>query len=180
MTATGFAFFKTAIGTCGIVWTAQGVCAVQLTEANEALTRARLIAHCPGAEERSPPPEAAHARDGIVALLDGAPADLSGIRLDMDAVPAFHRQVYTVTRTIEPGSTLTYGEVAQRLGMPGAARAVGQALGKNPFPIIVPCHRVLAKGGKSGGFSAHGGVATKLRLLAIEGAKPSALPGLFD
>ncbi len=104
---------------------------------------------------------------------------LSGIRLDMDAVPAFHRQVYAVARTIEPGSTLTYGEVARRLGMPGAARAVGQALGKNRFAIIVPCHRVLAKGGKIGGFSAHGGVATKLRLLAIEGAEPTAKPGLF-
>ncbi|MGO9022979.1 MAG: methylated-DNA--[protein]-cysteine S-methyltransferase [Beijerinckiaceae bacterium] len=180
MTSLGFTLFDTAIGVCGIAWTAQGMRAVQLPEANEALTRARLLGHCPGAEERSPPPEAAHARNGIVALLDGARVDLSGIRLDMDAVPPFHRQVYAVARKIEPGSTLTYGEVAQRLGMPGAARAVGQALGGNPFAIIVPCHRIVAKGGKSGGFSAPGGVATKLRLLAIEGANPTRIPGLFD
>jgi methylated-DNA-[protein]-cysteine S-methyltransferase len=99
----------------------------------------------------------------------------------MTRVPAFHRAVYAVARAIPPGETLTYGEVARRLGDPGSARAVGQALGRNPFAIIVPCHRVVAAGGATGGFSAHGGAATKRRILAIEGAGGDAptLPGIF-
>jgi methylated-DNA-[protein]-cysteine S-methyltransferase len=96
---------------------------------------------------------------------------LSFITLDMEGVPEFHRRVYGVARTIPPGATLSYGEIAARLGDPGSARAVGQALGRNPFVIVVPCHRVLAAGGKTGGFSANGGTATKLTLLAIEGAQ---------
>jgi len=107
--------------------------------------------------------------DGIVALLEGEDAgDLSEIELDLRAVPAFNAAVYRVARTIPPGETLTYGEIAARLDDPGAARAVGQALGANPIPIIVPCHRVLAAGGRAGGFSAPGGVMTKLKLLEIE------------
>jgi methylated-DNA-[protein]-cysteine S-methyltransferase len=98
----------------------------------------------------------------------------------MDRVPPFHRRVYEVARTIPPGATLSYGDLAARLGSPGSARAVGQALGKNPFAIVVPCHRVLAAGGKLGGFSANGGIATKLRLLSIEGARSNDAPGLFD
>ena len=89
----------------------------------------------------------------------------------MDGVPEFHRRVYEAARAIPPGNTLSYGDIAKRVGAPGAARAVGQALGRNPFPIVVPCHRVLAAGGKIGGFSAQGGVATKRRMLAIEGAR---------
>jgi methylated-DNA-[protein]-cysteine S-methyltransferase len=103
-------------------------------------------------------------------LLAGGPGDLSNAELDMEGVPPFHRRVYEIARGIRPGMTLSYGEVAARLGAPGAARAVGQALGQNPFPILVPCHRVLAAGGKIGGFSAHGGTATKQHMLAIEGA----------
>ena len=98
----------------------------------------------------------------------------------MERVPDFHRRVYQVARTIPPGKTLTYGDVARRLGDPGAAQAVGQALGRNPFAIIVPCHRVVAAGGRIGGFSANGGAATKRRILAIEGADKDApmLPGI--
>jgi methylated-DNA-[protein]-cysteine S-methyltransferase len=107
------------------------------------------------------------------------PADLSNIQLDMEGVPPFHRRVYEVARAIAPGNTRTYGEIATRLGDPGAARAVGQALGHNPFAPVVPCHRVLAAGGRSGGFSANGGVATKLRMLQIERASFNG-PGLFD
>jgi methylated-DNA-[protein]-cysteine S-methyltransferase len=118
--------------------------------------------------------------DGIVALLRGEASDLSAVALDMNAVPAFHRRVYDAARGVAPGSTVTYGEIAARLGEPGAARAVGQALGRNPFAIIVPCHRVLAAGGKVGGFSANGGVATKLRLLSIEGAPAGGQMALFD
>ena len=112
-----------------------------------------------------------HAIEGIVALLTGEARDLSDVPLDLDEVPEFHCKVYDVARTIKPGTTLWYGEIAARLGEPDAARAVGQALGRNPIPIIVPCHRVLAADGATGGFSAPGGTATKLRLLAIEGAR---------
>jgi methylated-DNA-[protein]-cysteine S-methyltransferase len=108
--------------------------------------------------------------DGIVALLDGEHRDLAEIELDLAAVPEFHRRAYEIARTIPPGKTLTYGDIAHRLGMPGSAQAVGQAMGHNPFPIVVPCHRVLAAGGRDGGFSARGGVATKRRMLVIEGA----------
>jgi methylated-DNA-[protein]-cysteine S-methyltransferase len=120
-----------------------------------------------------------HAIDGIVALLSGTATDLSTVPLDMERVPAFDRGVYEVARTIPPGETLTYGEVAARLGDPGAAREVGGALGRNPFAVIVPCHRVIAAGGKTGGFSAPGGVTTKLRLLEIERARLRSEPTLF-
>jgi methylated-DNA-[protein]-cysteine S-methyltransferase len=106
-------------------------------------------------------------------LLSGAEADLSGVRLDMQRVPPFEQRVYEVARTIPKGQTLTYGQIATRLGDPARARDVGQALARNPFPIVVPCHRVLAAGGKLGGFSAAGGVATKQRLLSIERANVS-------
>jgi methylated-DNA-[protein]-cysteine S-methyltransferase len=119
----------------------------------------------------APPPNVQLAIDGIVALLQGEPSDLSAIALDMEGVAPFHRRVYEVARMIPPGKTLAYGEVAARLGAAGASRAVGQALGHNPFPIVVPCHRVVSAGGKIGGFSAHGGAATKRRMLAIEGGE---------
>ena len=98
----------------------------------------------------------------------------------MTDVPEFHRNVYAIARTIAPGDTLTYGDIAKRLGGVELSRDVGQALGRNPCPIVVPCHRVLAAGGKPGGFSANGGVATKLKMLAIEGAKVNYTPSLFD
>jgi methylated-DNA-[protein]-cysteine S-methyltransferase len=119
----------------------------------------------------------------IQALLQGAPDDLLDVELDMTNIPEFQQRVYAVTRAIPPGRTLSYGEVgevAARIGEPGAARAVGQALGRNPFAPVVPCHRVLAAGTGAGGFSARGGVATKLRLLQIEQAQLGAEPGLFD
>ena len=113
----------------------------------------------------------------MTALLDGEPVDLSDLMLDLESLPPFQRRVCEAARAIPVGATLTYGEIATRIGEPGAARAVGQALGANPFPIIVPCHRVLAAGGKPGGFSAPGGVTTKLRLLATEGASMFRLTG---
>ena len=180
MTSEGSTLFDTAIGRCGIAWSERGVTAVQLPEANHAATRARLDRRAPAGPEATPPAPVQAACDGIVALTGGAPADLSSIVLDMDRVSPFQRRVYEVARAIAPGATLTYGEIAQRLGDAGAARLVGQALGRNPFAIIVPCHRVLAAGGKLGGFSAGGGVATKLRLLTIEGAMHKEGPGLFD
>ena len=117
---------------------------------------------------------------GVVALMRGEPRDLLEIRLDMAGVAAFERRVYELTRAIAPGHTRTYGEIARDMGEPGASRAVGRALGRNPFAPIVPCHRVLAAGGATGGFSANGGVATKMRMLLIEGARVNHTPDLFD
>jgi len=167
---SGFALFETAIGWCGIAWSARGVAGVQLPEGSERDTRARLRRRFPEAREAPPPAPVQRAIDGVVALLRGEDCRLETVALDMDGVPPFHRRVYEVARTIRPGATLSYGEVAARMGAPGAARDVGQALGQNPFAIIVPCHRVLAANGKVGGFSARGGVRTKLRLISSERA----------
>ena len=163
------AFFDTAIGRVGIAWNDHGVVGVQLPEASESATRARMRRRFPEAMEALPPAAIQAAIEGIVALLAGeAAGDLRGVELDLRAVSEFDSAVYRVARTIPPGETLTYGEIAERLNDPGAARAVGQALGANPIPIIIPCHRVLAAGGRAGGFSAPGGVRTKLELLEIE------------
>jgi methylated-DNA-[protein]-cysteine S-methyltransferase len=146
------------------------VIGTSLPEGSAERTRSWLARRFPDAVESAPPAEVQAAIDGIVALLNGEHRDLSRVELDFGDVPEFNRRAYEVARTIPPGKTLTYGDIAHRLGMPGSAQAVGQAMGRNPFPIIVPCHRVLAAGGKDGGFSARGGVATKRRMLVIEGA----------
>jgi methylated-DNA-[protein]-cysteine S-methyltransferase len=166
----GFALFDTPLGRCGIAWTERGVCSVQLPESSDAATRARLRRRHPEAREGTPDEATSRAIAGITALLRGERVDLGVVALDMRAVPDAHRRVLEVARTILPGQTSTYGEIAARLGQPVDARAIGEALGRNPFPIIVPCHRVLAVNGKLGGFSAHGGAATKRRMLIIEGA----------
>ncbi len=168
------ALFATPIGVCGMAWTADGgeagVSRVLLPRERESETRQRLSGL--GRLVPSPEPDA----DGVAAdaiarirsLLRGEPVDLAPIRLDWRGVPPFERRVYEVARAIPPGSTVTYGELALRIGEPDAARSVGRALGRNPYPIVVPCHRVVAAGGRTGGFSAHGGASTKLRLLALE------------
>ncbi|MBV8937172.1 MAG: methylated-DNA--[protein]-cysteine S-methyltransferase [Alphaproteobacteria bacterium] len=168
MTAHGFTLFDTTIGRCGVAWSDRGLVGVQLPESSEKMTRDRMLQRFPAAAETAPPPNVRIAIDEIIAMLRGERNDLAAIALDMDGVAPFHRRVYEAARTIPPGRTLAYGDVAARLGAPRAARAVGQALGRNPFPIVVPCHRVLAAGGKIGGFSAHGGTATKRRMLALE------------
>jgi methylated-DNA-[protein]-cysteine S-methyltransferase len=180
MMETSFTLFDTAIGSCAIAWGERGILGVQLPEADAARTRARMRRRFPRARETTPRAQVRRAIDGIVALIGGVAVDFSAVALDMERVPAFHRRVYEVARTISRGATLTYGEIAKRLGVPAEARDVGEAMGRNPFPIIVPCHRVLAAGGKLGGFSAPGGVATKRRLLAIEGARATEGPDLFD
>jgi methylated-DNA-[protein]-cysteine S-methyltransferase len=169
-TTPGFTLFETPIGLCGIAWSRQGVVGLQLPESTEQRMRARLSRRFPDAREALPPPHVQSAIDGIVALMDGKSSDLRTVELDTEGVPTFNQRVYDVARTIPPGSTLTYGEIATRMGEPREARAVGQALGQNPFPIVVPCHRVVAAGGRLGGFSATGGLKTKLRLLALESA----------
>jgi O-6-methylguanine DNA methyltransferase len=180
MTTPGFALFDTAIGACGIAWGERGLVGVQLPEASEARTRARMRRRFPGAPEAPPPPSVQRAIEGIVQLLQGDAIDLAAVALDMAGVPSFDRRVYEVARTIPTGATLSYGDIATRLSAPGEARAVGQALGQNPFPLVVPCHRVLGAGGKVGGFSANGGIATKLRLLSIERARTSSAPTPFE
>jgi methylated-DNA-[protein]-cysteine S-methyltransferase len=174
-----FALFDTAVGVCGIAGGDAGICGVQLPEADAAQTRARMRQRFPQAAEAKPGEAVQAAIEGISAMLRGEAHTLDTLVFDMRGVPAFHQRVYAIARAIPPGQTLTYGEVAARLGEPGAARAVGQALGRNPFAPVVPCHRVLAAGDKPGGFSASGGIRTKLRLLIIEGAMRGT-PGLFD
>jgi methylated-DNA-[protein]-cysteine S-methyltransferase len=175
-----FALFDTPVGACALVWGEHGLVGVLLPEANEAATRRRIARRFPQAREAAPAPEVQATIARIDALLRGNRDDLADVVLDMAGVPPFHRRVYAAARAIAPGATLTYGELATRLGEPHASRAVGKALGANPFPIIVPCHRVLAAGGRAGGFSAHGSLRTKLRLLQIEGAVLGGKPGLFD
>src|SRR5262245_5389937 len=137
-----FALFDTPIGRCGIAWSAAGVAGLQLPEGREVATRARLSKRFPEAVEAAPPGPIRHAMDQVDALLSGRASDLSSVALDMRRVPPFHARVYAAARAIAPGQTQSYGALALALGAPGSARAVGQALGRNPFAIIVPCHRV--------------------------------------
>lgn len=167
----GLALFDTAIGRCGIAWGERGILGVQLPESSDAATRTQLRKKAPAAIDMVPPEKVAHACNAMTSLLRGDAIDLSFIAVDLTDVPDFNRSVYYVARGIAPGDTLTYGDIAVRLGDKTLSRAVGQALGQNPFPIVIPCHRVLAANGKTGGFSANGGVTTKFRMLAIERAK---------
>ena len=179
MTPTGFALFDTEVGRCGIAWSARGIAGVQLPEGSDLAMRARMLRRFPGARETPPPAGVRPAIDAMGALLRGESSDLRSIPLDLDGIAPFEQSVYEIARTIPPGTTLSYGEIARRLGAPGAAREVGQALGRNPFPIVVPCHRVVAAGGKLGGFSARGGAATKRRLLSVERARGHGALPLF-
>jgi methylated-DNA-[protein]-cysteine S-methyltransferase len=180
MSELQFALFDTAIGRCGIVWSERGIAAVRFPERGDDAIRNTIARRFPNAREAAPPEETKRAIDDIIALLGGEARDLCHIEIDLRSAPDFNRRVYDVARGIGPGETLTYGEVAERLGDRNLAREVAQALGQNPVPIIVPCHRVMAAGRKTGGFSAPGGVATKLKLLSIEGAKLEQEPMLFE
>jgi len=198
----GFLLFDTAIGRCGIAWSERGLTAVALPGPDDAQLRGWLLRRTPGAVDHGAdaqtaapprgapdartapagplPPFAARARDGIVALLAGADDDLTDVPLDDEGLAPFHARVYAAAREVRPGETTTYGALADRLGADrGAARAVGQALGANPWPIVVPCHRITAAGGRAGGFSAPGGVATKLRILDVERAHATGDQTLF-
>jgi methylated-DNA-[protein]-cysteine S-methyltransferase len=175
----GFCLFDTAVGPCGLAWTANSIAGVQLPEATPESTRARMQRRFPGVEEGVPPPVVQGWIARIVASLQGGRDGLEDLPLALDGVPEFHQRVYAVARAIPPGAVMTYGEMARALGEPGAARAVGQALGLNPFAPVVPCHRILAAGGRSGGFSAEGGARTKLKMLEAEGTRFGDQPGLF-
>ena len=175
----GYALFKTPIGTCAIAWSPRGVVGVSLPAESAARTRAAMLKRFPGLNEEIPPTVVAQAILEITALLSGGKNDLRNIELDLTGVPDFNRRAYDVARAIPPGEVLTYGDIAKRLGDVALSRAVGQAMGSNPIPIIIPCHRVMAAGHKAGGFSAPGGLTTKMQMLNIERAKVGTSPTLF-
>ncbi len=175
-----YCVFETALGWCGIAWRERGdsaaplaVTCLQLPEANAKMTESRMARRFGARKASAPPPRIAEVIEKIRKHLQGEVQDFRDIAIDLDGAGAFERQVYEAAREIPAGETRTYGELAKALGQPAAAREVGQALGRNPIGLIIPCHRVVAAGGKPGGFSAHGGRATKARMLAIEGATKS-------
>jgi methylated-DNA-[protein]-cysteine S-methyltransferase len=181
--AVGCCLFDTAIGRCGIAWTADGaIQAVQLPETGDARTLQRMRKRCgEGVAQTDAPTTVAQVIARLQRLLEGDRDAMLDVAIDYEGVPPFHQRVYEAARAIVPGRVKSYGELARELGDPGASRAVGQALGHNPFAPLVPCHRILAARGASGGFSAEGGAFTKLRMLEIERAVLSPEgPGLFD
>jgi methylated-DNA-[protein]-cysteine S-methyltransferase len=180
MSGRGYTIFDTGIGRCGIAWGHAGILGVQLPEAREIETRKRLFDLYPDAREMRAPLNVEFAIEGIAALLRGEPSDLSDVTLDMSGMHAFNQRVYQFTRTIPRGETRTYGEVAASLKFSGAAHSVAQAIARNPFVIIVPCHRVLEAGSYADKISPHGGVISKRRLLSIEGAGSPSSRTLFD
>lgn len=168
MPPTLFAVVDSPVGPLGLAWRGARLAGLQLPEGSVAATRARVRARL-GAEEAPPSPLVRDVTGRVVAMLGGSGDDLGDVPLDFAELSPFDVRVYEAARRVGPGRKTTYGEIAREIGSPGAARAVGAALGRNPFAIVVPCHRVLAAGGKAGGFSARGGVETKMRLLALEG-----------
>ena len=175
----GLSLFSTAIGTCGIAWRGDRVVATQLPEESGAATLARIAARS-GGSEATPTKGIALAIASIQSLLAGNPVDLNDIACDFAGVDSLSEDIYAITRTIGPGETATYGEIAQRLGDKQPARQVGRAMGRNPIPIIVPCHRVMGADNRLVGFSAHGGTDTKLKMLRIKGAQLGESLSLFD
>ncbi len=180
MMGRAYAIFDTAIGRCGIVWSSTGVVAVQLPEAREIDTRRRIFQVHPEAREQQPSDNAELAIEGVAALLQGGDPDFSAVSLDAGGVSTFHRRVYETTCAIPRGETRTYHEIAKTLGASGATYSVAQAIAKNPYMLIVPCHRVLEAGNYADRLSPYGGVISKRRLLALEGAHPIASKTLFE
>ena len=178
--------FPTAIGAVGVAWSTRGLVALALPERDEAATEKRLIAKSHSAGKAAPPQAIADAIALIRQYCAGERVDFSSIPLDLSGIEAQRRRIYETMRALAFGETTTYGALARRAGAPEsdweAAQRVGVAMGRNPIPIVVPCHRVLAAGGKPGGFSAYGGTATKEKLLALEGVHIGGgaprLPGL--
>jgi len=179
MDGPGFALFDTAIGRCALIWREAGLIGVQLPETDDETARRRLARRFPAAVSAPPTAAAADAIARIAAFLAGAPDDFASLVLDESGVGEFERAVYRETRAIPAGQTATYGAIATALGDVRHARRVGQTLGRNPWPIVVPCHRVTGAGGWMGGFSAPGGRSTKLKLLALEGALAAETLPLF-
>jgi len=177
-----FSMFDTPVGVCGMVWTAQSICRFSLPELSPEATRERLLRGV-SAVESEPMGLAVDARDGVLALLATGNADLSAIPVSYGALSPFDISVLETIRPLAPGQTTTYGDIARELGDVALSQAVGAALGRNPVPVIVPCHRVLGANGKLGGFSGGQGLPTKRRLLEIERARTRherMQPDLFD
>jgi len=177
MKQAAYCLFETPLGACGIAWKKQETSRIppvvtffQLPEATRSLTDTRIAGSSGGRKARVPPPLIAGIIKKVQKHLHGDVQDFLDIVVDLDGAGPFARQVYEAVRKIPAGRTMTYGEIATVMNRPTAARAVGQALGRNPIPLIIPCHRVLAIGNKPGGFSAHGGLETKAKMLEIEGA----------
>lgn len=181
--AQGFALFETPLGVSGIAWSDAGICRFQLPESSAEATRARMVRRT-GVVESEPPPSVQAIIERVRAAMSGIRTDLSDTAVDLEGVGPFNLKIYELLRQVGWGETVTYGELAARAGDKQAAQAVGQAMGSNPVPVIIPCHRVLAANAKPGGFSAPGGINTKQRLLELEGvgmtSKTPLLPGLFD
>jgi methylated-DNA-[protein]-cysteine S-methyltransferase len=180
MAGRGYTIFDTAIGRCGIAWGDLGIIGVQLPEVRELDTRKRLFHLYPEARELRPPVNVEAAIEGIAMLLRGGVSDLSDVTLDMTGIPAFNQRVYAFARSIPRGESRTYADVASALRASGATHSVAQAIARNPFMIIVPCHRVLETGHYADKISPNGGVISKRRLLSIEGTHPTTSRTLFD
>jgi methylated-DNA-[protein]-cysteine S-methyltransferase len=180
MAGRGYTIFDTAIGRCGIAWGDLGIIGVQLPEVRELDTRKRLFHLYPEARELRPPVNVEAAIEGIAMLLRGGVSDLSDVTLDMTGIPAFNQRVYAFARSIPRGESRTYADVASALRASGATHSVAQAIARNPFMIIVPCHRVLEAGHYADNISPNGGVISKRRLLSIEGTHPTTSRTLFD
>lgn len=166
-----YAIFDTAAGFCGIAWSGLGVTRFQLPMSSAGAAERLLRRRAPEAAPGAPPPRIAEAIAAAKRYFAGAPTDLSGFELDLGDQDPFFQRIYAAARQVGWGRTTTYGALARELGAgPEAARDVGQAMARNPAPLLIPCHRVLAAGGKLGGFSAPGGAATKARMLELEGA----------
>ena len=172
--------FPTSFGTCGIAWSERGLTRVQLPEPTDAQTEARLRRGGDRASRGALPALASQAIDAMTQYLSGNRVSFDKLQLDESDIPPFNAAIYRVLRRVPQGTTVTYGELAKQQGEPGAARAVGVAMSKNPWPIIVPCHRVLGADGKLTGFSAYGGLVTKLKLLTLEGVHLSRNYDLFE
>jgi methylated-DNA-[protein]-cysteine S-methyltransferase len=177
-----YCLFDTAIGPCGVAWSERGLTSLQLPEADRGATEERLRAASGSHRPDRPPPTIAQVIAAIQRYLTGAMVDFSLVALDLTDVGPFDRRVYEAARGVGWGQTASYGELARRAGSAGAARAVGQALSRNPIAIIIPCHRIVASGNRVGGFSAFGGPCAKERLLSLEGVQVRGdaplLPGL--
>lgn len=169
---THYTLVDTAVGPLGLTWRGSKISGLLLPDSSKARLEATLRSRFPGATRGEPPAAVSKAILTIQKALRGEAARLDRIPIDLEAVTDFRRRVYEAARTLDPGQTCSYGELARRMGSPGAARAVGGALADNPIALLVPCHRILASQGAIGGFTAPGGIQTKLRLLELEGYQP--------
>ena len=177
-----YCLFDTALGVCGIAWSERGLTGLQLPESDRSATERRLRARAARAS-RAAPAEISLLIADVQSYMSGCCVDFAAVAIDLIGVGPFEQRVYAAAQAVPWGQTLSYGELARQTGSPGAARAVGRALSRNPVPIIIPCHRILAKGHRIGGFTAHGGIHTKECLLALEGVRVDSgtplLPGLI-